>query len=339
MRAYTGYELETGSLKVTAADGTECALTPVEGSEDEFTFVMPEQDVTITGNFVKEGQVQADKTLLQKTYDYALTLSTEGVTDSAKAYFEKVLAEAKAVLDNAAATQDEVNTAWDNLLTGIWGLGLVQGDKTMLEQLIAKAEAMIPEQDKYVQDNWQQLVDALEAAKKVMADGDAMQEDVEPAAEALLNAILAQRFKADKSILEDLVNKAEGMDLSGYTAESAAVFTAAFQNAKAVLADETLSEEDQAVVDEAVEELEAAIENLSANDDGDTTKPDDGKDDGNTDNSTSSSNSDKNDSGSSSADKAPTTGDNTVIWVWAASAAVSLMLAVLVLKLRRRDET
>ena len=41
----------------------------------------------------------ADKTLLQKTYDYALTLSTEGVTDSAKAYFEKVLAEAKAVLD------------------------------------------------------------------------------------------------------------------------------------------------------------------------------------------------------------------------------------------------
>ena len=88
-----------------------------------------------------------------------------------------------------------MNAAWDNLLNGIWGLGLVQGDKTMLEQLIAKAEAMIPEQDKYVQDNWQQLVDALAKAKEVMADGNAMDEDIQPAAEALLDAILAQRFK------------------------------------------------------------------------------------------------------------------------------------------------
>ena len=55
---------------------------------------------------------QANKTLLQKTYEYALTLSTEGVTDSAKAAFETALANAKTVLDNANATQDEVNAAW-----------------------------------------------------------------------------------------------------------------------------------------------------------------------------------------------------------------------------------
>ena len=250
----------------------------------------------------------ADKTLLQKTYEYALTLSTEGVTDSAKKFFEDALAEAKAVLDNAAATQDEVNTAWDNLLKGIWGLGLTQGDKTMLEQLIAKADEMMAESDKYVQDNWQQLVDALAAAKDIYNDGDAMEEDIEPAAEALLNAILAQRFKADKSILEDLVNKAEGMDLSGYTAESVAVFAAAFQNAKAVLADETLSEDDQGVVDEAVEELKAAIQNLSTNDDGDasdngdTSKPDDGKNDNNGD--------ENKDEGQSEAMDSPETGDS-----------------------------
>ena len=75
----------------------------------------------------------------------------------------------------------------------------------MLEQLIAKAESMIPDQDKYVQDNWQTLVDALAAAKDVMADGDAMQEDVDVATQALMDAILAQRFKADKSVLEELV--------------------------------------------------------------------------------------------------------------------------------------
>ncbi len=206
----------------------------------------------------------ANKTLLQKTYEYALTLSTEGVTDTAKAAFEKALANAKVVLDNQKATQEEVNSAWDALLKGIWGLGLTQGDKTMLEQLIAKAESMIADQDKYVQDNWQMLVDALDQAKKVDADGDAMEEDIQPAAEALLNAILAQRFKADKSILEDLINKAESMDLSGYTAASVATFRTALANAQAVMADNSLTEDDQATVDAAVEKLSKAIDGLTA---------------------------------------------------------------------------
>ena len=270
---------------------------------------------------------RANMTLLQKTYDYAKNLSTEGVTDSAKAYFEKVLAEAEAVLNNAAATQEEVDTAWNNLLEGIWGLGIVQGDKTMLEQLIVKAEAMIPNQDKYVQDNWQQLVDALADAKAMMDNGDALEEDIQPVADALLEAILAQRFKADKSNLEDLINKAESIDLSKYTEESVAVFQAAFKAANAVLADESLSEDDQDVVDNAVAELNAAIENLSVKDDAtnpddgkdDNSKPDDGKDEGNnstsTGDNTSKPDSDKNDPAA--------TGDATPVLLMAALATVA----------------
>ena len=206
----------------------------------------------------------ANKTLLEKTIAYAKGLDTTGVTDSAKAAFEKALAEAEAVMADANATQDEVNTAWNNLLEGIWGLGLTQGDKTMLEQLINKADGMIPDQDKYMPDHWQELVDALAKAKDVMADGDAMEEDIQPVAEALLNAILAQRFKADKSILDDLINKAEGINLDGYTAESVATFRTALANAQAVMADNSLSEDDQAVVDEAVAQLTAAMDGLTA---------------------------------------------------------------------------
>ncbi len=268
---------------------------------------------------------RANMTLLQKTYDYAKNLSTEGVTDSAKAYFEKVLAEAEAVLNNAAASQEEVNTAWDNLLEGIWGLGITQGDKTMLEQLIIKADSMIPNQDKYVQDNWQQLVDALADAKAMMDNGDALEEDIQPVADALLEAILAQRFKADKSNLEDLINKAESIDLSKYTEESVAVFQAAFKAANAVLADESLSEDDQDVVDNAVAELNAAIENLSVKDDAtnpddgkdDNSKPDDGKDEGNTStgDNTSKPDSDKNDPAA--------TGDATPVLLMAVLATVA----------------
>ena len=207
---------------------------------------------------------EANKALLQATYDYAVTLDTTGVVDSAVAIFQKALDEAKTVLDDPNATQEQVNTAWDNLLTGIWSLGLKQGDKDILEVLIAKAETMVANQSKYVQDHWQELLDALNAGQKVMDDGDALQGDVETAVDALMNAILAQRYKADKSILEDLIGKAEGIDLTGYTAESVAVFRSALATAQSVLADETLSEDDQATVDNAVAALSAAMDGLTA---------------------------------------------------------------------------
>ena len=280
-----------------------------------------------------------NKTLLEKTYEYALDLGTEGVTDSAVKAFEDAKTAAKAVLDDPNATQEMIDTAWDNLLEGIWGLGLVQGDKTMLEQLIAKAESMMENADKYVQTNWNQLVEALDKANEVMADGDAMEEDVQPAAEALLNAILAQRYQANKSILNELVNKAEAMDVSGYTVESVALFTTALQNAKFVLADATLSIDDQAVVDQAVNELNNAIENLSA----DTNEPsgDDGKDDNtatskpDSSEGTSSDNSQASEPSDNSASNGAQTGDMTPVLPVAVVAVIAAAGIVLVWKKRK----
>ena len=135
----------------------------------------------------------------------------------------------------------------------------------MLEQLVAKAEAMVAEQDKYVQTDWQQLVDALAQAQELLEDsGNALAGDVGEASNALLNAILAQRYKANKENLEDILNQAQAVDLSGYTAQSVAVFQAALAEAQAVMADETLSVEDQDAVDAAVEALASAMNGLTA---------------------------------------------------------------------------
>ena len=171
--------------------------------------------------------------------------------DTAKKAFEDALANAKTILAKDDATQEEVNAAWDALLEGIWGLGLTQGDKTVLNLVIERAEDMMANADKYMPDHWQDLVDALDAAKKVAEDG-------------LLNAILAQRYKADKSILEDLIGEAKGIDLTGYTAESVATFRTALKAAQDVMADATLSEDDQKVVDDAVAALSAAMDGLTA---------------------------------------------------------------------------
>ena len=203
--------------------------------------------------------MEANKTLLEKTVTYALGLSTEGVVEVAKQQFQEALDHAQAVLSDPYASQQEVDAAWDALLEGIWGLGLIQGDKTELSQLMDQAQQMVDNQDKYVTEHWDLLVDALAAAQDVMDDPNAMEEDITPVAEALLEAILAQRFKADKSILEDLIAQAEQVDVSKYTDESAAVFQEALDHAKDVMADETLSEEDQAVVDQAVKDLSDAM--------------------------------------------------------------------------------
>ena len=263
-----------GTLTVPAGDGTYQTLTcDVEGLTGVHNLFMvftgddqAENLMSLdTWQFTEAGEsASANKALLQATYDYAVNLDTTGVVQAAVDAFQKAMDEAKAVLDNPNATQEQVNTAWDNLLEGIWGLGLKQGDKTMLELLIHKAEGMLPNESKYLPDHWQELLDALAAGQDVMADGNALQGDVETAVDELLTAILAQRFKADKSILEDLIGAAQDMDLTGYTAESVATFRSALAAAQAVMADESLSEDDQQVVDDAVAALQSAMDGLTA---------------------------------------------------------------------------
>ncbi len=143
-------------------------------------------------------------------------------------------------------------------------LDFTKADKDMLELLLDRAQTMMDNADKYVADHWQQLVDARANAQEVYDDPNALDSDVQPVAEALLDAILAQRFKADKSILEDLINQAEGINLDGYTAESVAVFRSALAEAQAVMADESLSENDQATVNAAVATLSDAMNGLTA---------------------------------------------------------------------------
>ena len=227
------------------------------------TFVMPDHDVTITAQVETETPA-VDKSLLQETYEKALSYDVSNLIPMVAEFYQKALDQAKAVLDDPNATIDEVWDAWDNLVLAIQLLDFTKADKDMLELLLDRAQTMMDNADKYVADHWQQLVDALANAQEVYDDPNALDSDVQPVADALLDAILAQRFKADKSILEDLVGKAENLNLEGYTADSVAAFRSALAEAQAVLADETLSEDDQSTVDAAVDALNAAMDGLTA---------------------------------------------------------------------------
>ena len=92
------------------------------------------------------------------------------------------------------------------------------------------------------------------------------QEQVDEAMNNLLTAMLNLRYKADKSVLEALVSDAGKLDLNGFSKASVDAFNAAYADAQAALANEDLSEDDQAVVDGAVAGLQKAIEGLTYSD-------------------------------------------------------------------------
>ena len=140
---------------------------------------------------------------------------------------------------------------------------LVRGDRAQLTQLIEQAESMLPNADQYVEEYWPMLLSALDAAKVVMDSNGASQEEIDEASQSLLTAILNQRYKADKSELEEQITRAETLlNTARYTAESMEALNVALEKANAVMANENLSEDDQAVVDSAAEELKKAVDSL-----------------------------------------------------------------------------
>lgn len=167
-----------------------------------------------------------------------------------------------------------------------------------------------------------------------MGNGNALEEDVKAAAEALHQAILDQRYKANKENLQELIDKANKIDLNQYTAESVAVFKASLKAANQIMSDESLSEDNQPVVDQAVKDLSRAIEGLepisdssgesegSENESGNESQSPDDSDNGSGNESQNPDNSE----GSNS----PTTGDTRVYLEFVSLAMVSLiMLGVL----------
>lgn len=133
-----------------------------------------------------------------------------------------------------------------------------------LEAAIEKAEAVKTED--YTDESVAAMNEKLEAAKGVLANPNS-QEAVDKAAAALEDAVAAlekkqtpkPEDKADKSDLEEEIKNAEAIDQKKYTDETAKKLQTAIDAAKKVLADDKA---DQAQVDQALKDLQAAVKAL-----------------------------------------------------------------------------
>ena len=223
-------------------------------------------EIRLTGETEEEPSEPVSKKTLEYFLNRAKALVEDGSVDdcveSIQKLFEEAIAEGEAVMADENATREEVTNATEKLMLAVQALDLKAGDKTDLE-MAAELGDMI-DLTQYVEEGQAEFTEALVKAKEVLADGDAFQEDVDSAWNALVDAISNLRLKADKSVLEDLISQVGSLDLTGYTEESVSVFRAALAAANGILADETLSENDQAKVDEAVAALQAAYDGLEA---------------------------------------------------------------------------
>ena len=181
---------------------------------------------------------------------------TEDLVESVQKLFEEAITEGEAAMADESATKEEVFNAAFKLMKAIQALGFKAGDKTDLEMALDLTQMI--DLDQYVEEGQAEYLSAKENAEAVMADGDAMQEEVNSAWQSLTDAMSGLRLKADKAALEELLDSVAGLDLSKYTEESAEALRTALASAQQVFDDPALSEDDQQVVDNAVAELEAA---------------------------------------------------------------------------------
>ncbi|WP_455684540.1 family 20 glycosylhydrolase [Thomasclavelia sp.] len=205
---------------------------------------------------------QANKLALQiavEAADKVTDKDLENVVPAVVNEFKAALTNAKAVLGNTDATQDQVDTAFDRLANVMHMLEFFKGDKTDLNKLVSQIEGL--NKADYSETSWNAMVPVLNEAKEVIANENAMAEEVNESYTKLIKAFLELRLKPNKDLLEDLIKQANQLKAVNYTAGSWGIMQNALKEANAVLAN---PEADYATVERAIESLKGSLEGLEA---------------------------------------------------------------------------
>ncbi|MFR2821274.1 MAG: glycoside hydrolase domain-containing protein [Thomasclavelia sp.] len=200
--------------------------------------------------------VKGDKTELAKLIEEYSKLKEENYTTDSWKVFKDALDAAIVVNEDENALEYEVQEALNNLKDGYAQL-VVVADKTALQAMVDKVNGL--DSKLYTEASWAKLANPMKTAQAVLDNPNATQAEVNAAYEALVRAYLELRLIPDKSLLEDLINKANGLNVANYTKASYGVLKDALEDAKAVFNDPNAT---QTEVDNAKDVLAKAMANL-----------------------------------------------------------------------------
>ena len=224
--------------------------------------IMEDTETTLTIQYTESAQPVRIQ-LLQAAYDLVKDADFTDVVESiVELYNERISAAedllARAEAGDPALTQEEVDQSVEDLIEIVQYLSFT-GNKDELEKVITAAQEMEAELDKYLEKGQAEFLAALETAENVMADGDALQEEINDVMLQLVKGMADLRLRPDKSLLEELLKEANGKNKESYTEESYQNLLSAISVADAAYSN---LEADQEEVDGAAELLRAAIDSL-----------------------------------------------------------------------------
>ena len=186
-----------------------------------------------------------DKAILNVYVDIAdaMHLDTYGTEASLKAI--EALNEAKTVLADDKATQEIVNKHVDSLSNAL--ISVLEPNEEALKDALAKLveEARNIDLSNKTEASKSVFEKALADAEKVLAEQSSDEKALESAYMNLTAAIngLQEVGNADKTELKEAIDKAEEIDLSFYTKDSADALTKALNNAKEIFDNEAATQD------------------------------------------------------------------------------------------------
>ena len=208
----------------------------------------------------KSEVTSVNKTALQIAVDVASNITDEELENVVPAVANELkaaLEEAKAILEDATAEQETVDASFDRLATAIQMLDFIKGDKAALRSFITKVENTVEEE--YTPATWTAFASALETGNTVLANENAMQEEVDNAYTNLVKAYLNLRLVPNKDKLEDLINQTKALVAANYTADTWENVSNALVLAENVMSNENATSEEvtnaETVLTKAVEGL------------------------------------------------------------------------------------
>lgn len=277
------YSLPKGASPYGPRHGTVLSVT-----QEEYDNIMKAYG---DGSYVAKYNLEVAVSEAKKINDEDL----ENVIPSVVEEFRLELEKAQSILADEASIQEQVDIATENLKTiMIKLLSSIKGDKSDLIELADKVESL--EEDKYFLEGWTKLQSELENAKIVINDDNALEEDVNKAYTALLEAYLNLKPRPDKEALNNLINSAKAIDSSKYTKESVEALKEVLVLAEEVLNNEEATEEE---VHNAEEALNEAISNLKEDNSNNSGDDDDNGNNGNGNSNGNNNNNNGNSNGSS----------------------------------------
>ncbi|WP_343281880.1 discoidin domain-containing protein, partial [Ligaoa zhengdingensis] len=196
----------------------ENAITFDEVTTSKLRFVMQATDgyalavseFQVFGDYVTEEPSDVDKSYLE-----ALIAAVDGkyeeerFTAESWAAFEEALTAAKDVVENDAATQEDVLSAYLDLVMARDSLTYAP-DKSVLELAVDLANALLEDETLDLTDeSIAALEEAIAAANLVIEDAEATQEDIDAAYEDVMYAIVSvMENEVDKEFLKSLIDQA-----------------------------------------------------------------------------------------------------------------------------------